>query len=338
MSLLEIRDLSVHLPVPGGMARALDGVDLDMDLGETVGLVGESGSGKTMLALALLGLLPGDPGAIQVGGTIGYKGKNLLEVEPTQLRAVRGGEVAMIFQEPMISLNPVFTVGRQVRESVVLHRGMKGRAAREEVVRLLSEVGIEDADERQHEYPHQFSGGMRQRVMIAMALAGDPKLLVADEPTTALDVVVEGQILSLLKDLQERRGMGLLLISHDLDVVARVCRRTVVLYGGRVVESGLAEEVLSKPVHPYTRGLVGSRLNLHDRRQSLRPIPGDVPEATDWPSGCRFHPRCGQTHAPCRTHEPPLASLGDGGGIDGIMDRGVQRFSRCWLHFGEAAS
>ncbi len=211
-----------------------------------------------------------------------------------------------------------------------LHRPLKGTSAWQETLRLLEEVGIPDAAARAKDYPHQFSGGMRQRVMIAMALAGEPGLLIADEPTTALDVTIEAQILRLLKDVQARLGMGLLLISHDLGVVSRVCERIVVLYGGRVVETGQTEEVLDAPRHPYTRGLLGSRLSLGDRRSSLRPIAGEVPEATDWPQGCRFHPRCPDVFPRCRNDEPSLRALDGVGGAEGASDAG--REVRCWLY------
>jgi len=239
-----------------------------------------------------------------------------------QFRKVRGGEVAMIFQEPMTSLNPLFTVGDQIREAVELHRPLRREESRKETLRLLEEVGISDPDARVKHYPHQLSGGMRQRAMIAMALAGEPSLLVADEPTTALDVTTEAQILKLLKEIQGRLGMGLLLISHDLSVVSRVCDRVVILYGGRVVEAGPTPAVLGAPKHPYTRGLMGSRLSFNDRRESLRPIPGEVPEATDWPMGCRFHPRCSEASDKCRVEEPDLSQSGE-------------CLTRCWLFPGE---
>jgi oligopeptide/dipeptide ABC transporter ATP-binding protein len=325
MSLLEVRGLRTHLPVLDGTARAVDGVDLTIGPGETVGVVGESGSGKTVLALSILGLLPQDQGEILPGSSIRFRGEELVGVKKERLRKIRGAEIAMVFQEPMTSLNPVFAVGSQIREAVELHRGLKGPAAVGETVRLMSEVGIPDPEARMNDYPHQFSGGMRQRVMIAMALAGEPSLLIADEPTTALDVTIESQIIGLLVDLQTRLDMALLFISHDLGVVSRVCQRLVILYGGRVVEAGATNEILDAPKHPYTRGLMNSRLAVHDRRSGLRPIAGEVPEATNWPGGCRFHPRCPEVHAPCGTDEPLLAFPAEDG----------TREVRCWLFHGK---
>ena len=313
MTLLEIRKLRVHLRTPGGMARAVDGVDMIIQEGEAVGVVGESGSGKTLLALSILGLQPQGSGGILDGSTVRLRGEELLTAPPGRMREIRGGEIAMVFQEPATSLNPVFTVGNQIAEAVVLHGEVRGRdAVEEEVFRLLREVGLSDADRLAGAYPHQLSGGMRQRVMIAMALAGNPSLLIADEPTTALDVTVQAQILGLLRRLQEDRGMALLLISHDLRVVAHLCQRVFIMYGGRVVEEGATTEILAHPRHPYTRGLLGSRLSIHDRRQGLRPIIGSVPEATDWPSGCRFNPRCSEAVSRCRDEEPELFHLNSG--------------------------
>jgi peptide/nickel transport system ATP-binding protein len=333
VSLLEIRNLRAHILSPRGVARAVDGVDLSLGDGEAVGLVGESGSGKTLLALSILGLLPGGSGTLLPGSSIQFRGEELVGIPGRRLREIRGGEVAMVFQEPMTSLNPVFTIGNQILEAVELHRRLDGKAARAEMLRLLEEVGIPDPAAGAVSYPHQLSGGMRQRAMIAMSLAGEPSLLVADEPTTALDVTIEAQILQLLKNLQAERGMGLLLISHDLSVVSRVCQRIVVLYGGRVVEAGPTREILEGPKHPYTRGLVGSRLSLDDRRRQLRPIAGEVPEATHWPEGCRFHPRCPEVFDRCRREEPELLPVtsrdGAVAGQDGVGL--VVREARCWL-------
>lgn len=333
MSLLEIRNLRAHILSPRGVARAVDGVDLSLGDGEAVGLVGESGSGKTLLALSILGLLPGGSGTLLPGSSIQFRGEELVGIPGRRLREIRGGEVAMVFQEPMTSLNPVFTIGNQILEAVELHRRLDGKAARAEMLRLLEEVGIPDPAAGAVSYPHQLSGGMRQRAMIAMSLAGEPSLLVADEPTTALDVTIEAQILQLLKNLQAERGMGLLLISHDLSVVSRVCQRIVVLYGGRVVEAGPTREILEGPKHPYTRGLVGSRLSLDDRRRQLRPIAGEVPEATHWPEGCRFHPRCPEVFDRCRWEEPELLPVTSrGGAVAGQDGVGlVVREARCWL-------
>ena len=245
----------------------------------------------------------------------------------------------MIFQEPMTSLNPVFTVGDQILEAVELHRSLDREASRTEVFRLLEEVGIRDSQARAGHYPHQLSGGMRQRAMIAMALAGEPSLLVADEPTTALDVTIQAQILSLLKRVQARLGMGLLLISHELNAVSRVCDRIVILYAGRGVESGSTQEILTTPKHPYTRGLMGSRLSFDDRRSALRAIPGEVPEATEWPQGCRFHPRCAEVLDRCRHEEPKLLSFGGGQGTGEVVGGawGGRRELRCWLQPGEGS-
>jgi oligopeptide/dipeptide ABC transporter ATP-binding protein len=333
MSLLEVRNLRAHLQTPGGLARAVDGVDIDVPEGEAVGLVGESGSGKSVLALSILGLLPGGKGKILEGSSIRLRGDELVGKDGESLRRIRGREIAMVFQEPMTSLNPVFTVGSQIREALTLHRGMGRAPAEEEGVRLLREVGIPEAEARMGAYPHQLSGGMRQRAMIAMALAGEPSLLVADEPTTALDVTIQAQILGLLKRLREDRGMALLLISHDLRVVAQVCSTVFVMYGGRVMESGPAAEVFRHPRHPYTRGLLGSRLSVRDRRARLRPVPGDVPEATAWPKGCRFHPRCPEAVAGCRSDEPPMVSLAldEVGGGFAAPGKPGEPGARCWF-------
>jgi oligopeptide/dipeptide ABC transporter ATP-binding protein len=321
MNLLEIRRLRAHLKTPGGMARAVDGVDMVIQEGEAVGVVGESGSGKTLLALSILGLQPQGSGGILDGSSVKLRDEEILTALPGRMREIRGGEIAMVFQEPMTSLNPVFTVGNQIAEAVELHGEVRGRAAVvEEVVRLLGEVGLSDAARLAGAYPHQLSGGMRQRVMIAMALAGNPSLLIADEPTTALDVTIQAQLLGLLRRLQKDRGMALLLISHDLRVVAHLCQRVFVMYGGRVVEEGPTTEILAHPRHPYTRGLLGSRLSIHDRRDGLRPIIGSVPDATDWPSGCRFNPRCSEAGTRCRVEEPELSELDPG-------NRGVS----CWF-------
>jgi oligopeptide/dipeptide ABC transporter ATP-binding protein len=303
--LLSVRDLVVHFLTGAGIVEAVDGVSYDVRRGETVAVVGESGCGKSVTALALLGLVPSPPGRI-VGGSIRLEGESLLDATPDRMREIRGDDVAMIFQEPMTSLNPVFTVGDQIGEVLELHRDLSAEAARDEVVRLLALVGIAAPEQRVDEYPHQLSGGMRQRVMIAMALACGPKLLVADEPTTALDVTVQAQVLELLSDLQRSLGMAILLITHDLGVVAGAAHRVVVMYAGRVVEQGTVAAVFARPRHPYTAGLFRSRPQ-SDADEPLRPIEGSVPDALHFPHGCRFHPRCPYALAVCREKAPPLA-------------------------------
>jgi peptide/nickel transport system ATP-binding protein len=311
---------------------AVDGVDLTIGSGEAVGLVGESGSGKTVLALSVLGLLPEGSGSILPGSSVRLRGEELVGVDEKRLREVRGGEIAMVFQEPMTSLNPVLTIGEQIREVLEIHRSLSGAEVRAETGRLLAEVGIPDPEERIAAYPHQLSGGMRQRSMIAMAVAGQPALLIADEPTTALDSTLQGQILDLLRNLKQRLGMALLLVSHDLGVVSRLCQRVVVLYGGRVMEVGPTSEVLKHPSHPYTQALLGARPTLQGR-SAMVPISGEVPEATHWPTGCRFHPRCPEAMDRCRSEEPELVALSDSAPRDSSSTReiGEDRMVRCWL-------
>jgi len=292
---LAIENLRTRFDLERGTVRPVDGVSFAIAPGETVGLVGESGAGKSMTALSILGLVP-PPGRLEAGSHIRYTpskggaGLDLVGASTSDLRALRGDRVAMIFQEPMTSLNPVQRVGAQIDEALRLHRGLDGPAARKRSIGLLGEVGVPEPEARYRAYPHELSGGMRQRVMIAMALACEPDLLIADEPTTALDVTIQAQILDLLGSLQERHGMAILLVTHDLAVVAEVCDRVMVMYGGQLVESGMVREVFANPLHPYTRGLMDS-LPTGDGRP-LRPIPGRVPAAGEWPGGCRFAPRC----------------------------------------------
>jgi peptide/nickel transport system ATP-binding protein len=311
---------------------AVDGVDLSIQSGEAVGLVGESGSGKTVLALSVLGLLPEGSGSILPGSSVRLRGEELVGVDERRLREVRGGEIAMVFQEPMTSLNPVLTIGKQIGEVLEIHRSLRDSEMRGETVRLLAEVGIPDPAERVEAFPHQLSGGMRQRAMIAMAVAGEPALLVADEPTTALDSTLQAQILDLLQDLKQRLGMALLLVSHDLVAVSRICQRVVVLYGGRVMEAGPIPEVLGNPAHPYTRALLAARPTLQERG-AMVPIPGEVPEATCWPAGCRFHPRCPETMDRCRSEEPELVTLSASQPRETGLPtaNGGDRVVRCWL-------
>ncbi|HTM43374.1 MAG TPA: ABC transporter ATP-binding protein [Polyangiaceae bacterium] len=307
--LLEIRDLHVQFSTDIGLVRAVEGVSFQIGRGEVLAVVGESGSGKSVTAMSILRLIESQGGQI-TKGSIQFEGKDLLAFDEEALRAIRGNEIAMIFQEPMTSLNPVYTVGDQIGESLTLHRGLAQEAVRAEVVRLLTLVGIADAENRVDEYPHQLSGGMRQRVMIAMALACDPRLLIADEPTTALDVTVQAQILELLQELQAKLGMSILLITHDLGVVASVAQRAVVMYAGRVVECAPVEEIFENPKHPYTVGLLRSVPKLGQLQGRLEPIAGNVPDALSLPPGCRFHPRCPFRMPRCDQETPTLRSFG----------------------------
>ncbi|MFM8414830.1 MAG: ABC transporter ATP-binding protein, partial [Planctomycetota bacterium] len=306
--LLEIRDLVTAFHTPAGRVPAVDGVSLSIERGGAVGLVGESGCGKSVTAMSVLGLVAA-PGRIE-------RGKIMLEVDGRpldlaglpegRLRQVRGGRVGMIFQEPMTSLNPVFTIGSQVAEAVRLHRPVTHAAARARALELFRLVRIADPERRLDEYPHQLSGGMRQRVMIAMALACEPDLLIADEPTTALDVTIQAQILELLADLRRRLGMALLLITHDLGVVAETCDHVAVMYAGRIVEQAPAAELFARPLHPYTIGLLAARPEHRTGTgEPLAAIPGMVPQPRDFPAGCRFHPRCPFAREPSCTSEPP---------------------------------
>ena len=321
MPLLEVTDLRTYFTTDAGVARAVDGVSLQVGAGETLGIVGESGCGKTVTALSVLGLIPSPPGEIVAGSSIRFNNEELLEVKPARLREIRGNAISMIFQEPMTSLNPVLTVGHQIEEVLRLHRGLGRRYARATGVALLAEVGIPEPDERFDAYPHQMSGGMLQRVMIAIALSCEPRLLIADEPTTALDVTIQAQILDLLVSLQRRHGMALLLITHDLGVIAEVCDRVVVMYGGQIVETGTTEEILTRPEHPYTQGLLASLPGIGDRDVRLNPIPGTVPSAVDWPEGCRFRDRCSFAWERCAEFTPDLLPV----------DAGSSRSARCWL-------
>lgn len=303
--LVAIRDLAVSFD---GQA-ALRGVSFDVARGEALGLVGESGCGKSVTWLAALGLLPAKT---QIAGSVRLAGEEMLGAPPATLDRVRGGRVAMIFQDPASSLNPVHRVGRQIAEALALHRGLSGAAARAEAKRLLDTVGIPDAARRLDAYPHEFSGGQNQRVMIAMALAGQPDLLVADEPTTALDVTIQAQILELLQGLRREMGMALVLISHDLGVVAETCDRVAVMYAGRIVEEAPVERLFDAPAHPYTRGLLGALPEIDGPRRRLSAILGGVPEPWAMPPGCAFAPRCGWRIAPCDDGTPPDLALASG--------------------------
>jgi peptide/nickel transport system ATP-binding protein len=310
MHLLEVDDLSVVLQTQRGPARAVRNVSFTLERGDTLGLVGESGCGKSITVMALMGLLPDNA---KVTGSIRFDGEELVGKSDAALCAIRGNRIGMIFQEPMTALNPVHTVGRQVAEPLRLHRGMGAGEAREEAIRLLDRVGIPDAARRIDAYPHQFSGGQRQRVTIAMALACGPALLIADEPTTALDVTIQRQILDLIRDLVAERGMALMLISHDLGVIAQNVRRTMVMYGGSVVESGSTASVFADRMHPYTLGLFSARPGLRSAKgQRLTTIPGTVPELVDLPAGCPFAGRCAFTIPDCHVTVPPPCEVGPG--------------------------
>ncbi len=318
--LLRVRDLKTYFVTEQGRgtARAVDGVSFDLYPGETLGIVGESGCGKTVTSLSILRLIPEPPGHIRPGSLIEFEGRNLLALAPPELRAIRGNQIAMVFQEPMTSLNPVFTVGDQIAEAAIIHQHLSRKTARARAIEMLTLVGLPDPAERVDDYPHQLSGGMRQRVMIAMALVCHPKVLIADEPTTALDVTIQAQILELLERLQAELGMSVLLITHDLGVVAGQADRVVVMYAGQVVETAPTTELFDHPIHPYTEGLMAAVPRIDAPKSRLQAIPGQVPAATAWPSGCRFHPRCPHAWAKCTIEEPPL--LGDG-----------DHTARCWL-------
>jgi oligopeptide/dipeptide ABC transporter ATP-binding protein len=302
--LLEIRDLRLDFVSAEQTLRALDGISFHIADGETVCLVGESGSGKTITALSIARLLPSPP-ARYVSGQILLQGQDVLGLTPSELRRLRGGVVSYIFQDPSASLNPVLRVGRQIREALALHRPPEA-ATDAEVIRLLRLVGIPAPETRRHDYPHQLSGGMQQRVMIAMALASEPKLLIADEPTTALDVTIQAQILELLRELKERLGMSILLITHNLGLVNELGDRVLVMYAGQIVEEAPAETLLRSPCHPYTQALLRSVPQLGGDRERLEAIPGNVPQLGAWPSGCRFHPRCPIAASRCAEHSPTL--------------------------------
>jgi len=305
-ALLEIRDLQVELATARGTLRAVDGVSLEVPRGQTLGIVGESGCGKSLTALSVLRLLRAPPARVAKGQVL-FEGRDLLTLPEAELRRIRGDRIAMVFQEPMSSLNPVYTVGAQIAEAVRAHRPLDRAAARARAVEMLRQVGIPAPLERADAYPHQLSGGMRQRVMIAMALACDPELLIADEPTTALDVTVQAQILELLRGLQRSRRMSMALITHDLGVVAETCDEVVVMYAGRVVERAPVRDLFRHPAHPYTAGLLRSIPRLEQgRAQRLWAIPGSVPALGAWPSGCRFRDRCDRATEICAQVDPPL--------------------------------
>lgn len=316
--LLDISNLKTYFFMDKVVVPAVDGVSFHIEAGETVGMVGESGCGKSITSLSIMRLVPSPHGRI-VSGEIWFEGENLLRKRESEMRKIRGHKISMIFQEPMTSLNPVYTVGYQIREAIRLHEGLRPRDATEKAVAMLRMVGIPCPEARYADYPHQMSGGMRQRVMIAMALSCRPKLLIADEPTTALDVTIQAQILELMKELKRSMGMAILIITHDLGVIAEMAERVLVMYAGQIVEEGDVGTIFKEPLHPYTRGLLASMPRIDATRRRLHVIEGNVPEPGKFPQGCRFHPRCGSAKAMCRTSEPPVK-----------MVAGCHRV-KCWM-------
>jgi oligopeptide/dipeptide ABC transporter ATP-binding protein len=313
--LLSVRDLEIEFSTEQGVVRAVDRVSFDVFPNETVGLVGESGCGKTVTGLAILGLVPSPPGRI-AGGSIEFQGRELVGLAEHELREVRGRDIAMIFQEPMTALNPVFTVGSQIIDVLRRYKGLTRRQARAAAIELLARVGIPAPEQRVDEYPHQLSGGMRQRVVIAMALSCDPKLIVADEPTTALDVTTQAQVLEQMVRLQEEFRMAMVLVTHDLGVIAEACDRAMVMYCGRIVEQAPIGELFARPRHPYTAGLLASiPARIADERRELPVIPGIVPDLLHLPPGCRFADRCARRQARCDAEMPELAPSGAGGHV-----------------------
>ena len=312
--LLDIRGLRTHFATDDGMVQAVDGVDLYVNRGETLGVVGESGCGKTVTAMSVLKLIPMPPGRI-VDGQILWQGRDLVPLKPDEMRHIRSKEIAIVFQEPMTSLNPVYTIGDQIAEVIRLHEGLGRRAAMDRTIEMLRLVQIPNAERRIKDYPHQFSGGMRQRVMIAMALSCNPQLLIADEPTTALDVTIQAQILELLAELKSRLGMAIMLITHAMGVVAETAQRVVVMYAGKVVEEAPVGELFARPRHPYTQGLIRSipRLDLAAvKKTRLEAIPGTVPSLLHPPAGCRFAARCRLAISECLEASPPLREVAPG--------------------------
>jgi len=325
--LLKLEDLKVFFHTDVGVAKAVDGVSYSIDSGRTLGVVGESGCGKTVSALSILRLTP-KPGRI-AGGKIIFEGDNLLDLSENEMRKIRGNRIAMIFQEPMTSLNPVFTIGNQISEGVRLHRGADRKEAWERSIEMLKKVGIPSPEKRISDYPHQLSGGMRQRAMIAMALSCDPTLLIADEPTTALDVTIQSQILDLMKEMREQYSASIILITHDLAVVAQACDDVVVMYAGKVVESAPVKTLFSDPSHPYTRGLLESIPSRHGKgegKKRLKEIKGVVPALTSLPAGCPFNPRCPDVMDVCRIDKPELK----------VVKSGAR--AACWLYGSGVAS
>lgn len=315
--ILEVLDLRTTFHTSDGIIVAVDGISFHVNKGETLGIVGESGSGKSTTAMSIMRLIPIPPGKIEQGEVF-FEGENLLAVGEERIREIRGNDIAMIFQEPLTSLNPVYTVGDQIAEAIVLHQGLSRKKAMQRAVEMLRLVGIPAPERRVHEYPFRLSGGMRQRVMIAMALSCNPKLLIADEPTTALDVTIQAQILDLMKKLKEELGMAIMMITHDLGVIAEMAERVIVMYAGKVMEEAPVIPLFRNPAHPYTRGLIDSIPRLDVDKERLHVIEGVVPNPMFMPKGCRFNPRCRYAKDRCRKEEPPLLEIAPG------------RKTRCW--------
>lgn len=320
--MLRIKGLQTQFMTASGLVPAVDDVSLNIAKGEVVAIVGESGSGKSVTSLSIMGLIPSPPGKI-IAGEIFFQGEDLLKKNENELRKIRGNRISMIFQEPMTSLNPAYRIGQQIMETLVLHLGMNQEQALVRAIELLDLVGIPSPEKRVHDYPHQMSGGMRQRVMIAMALSCEPELLIADEPTTALDVTIQAQILDLLRKSKQELGNSILLITHDLGVVAEMADRVAVMYAGKIVEKAGVNDLFAKPLHPYTEGLLKSIPKLHDEEEKLYAIEGTVPNPLHFPLGCRFAPRCPYVTERCRAEEPTLLEMGDNHRVS------------CWLRGGQ---
>jgi peptide/nickel transport system ATP-binding protein/oligopeptide transport system ATP-binding protein len=303
--LLEIRSLSTHFFTEEGVVRAVENVSFEINPGEILSLVGESGCGKSVTGLSILRLIPSPPGRI-VSGEILFDGINLVQLKEKEMEKIRGNDISMIFQEPMTSLNPVFTIGDQIMEAIIFHQRLGKAEARERAIEMLDRVRIQAPEMKVDAYPHQLSGGMRQRAMIAMALSCQPKLLIADEPTTALDVTIQSQVLNLLREIQREMGMSVMLITHDLGVVAEIADRVAIMYAGRIMEYGPIDAIFSQVRHPYTKGLLDSIPQLREKKQRLDAIPGQVPDPMNLPVGCKFHPRCYLMIEECKKAEPPL--------------------------------
>ena len=320
-TVLQVKNLKTYFYTEEGMVPAVDGLDFELGKGETLAIVGESGCGKSVTSLSVLRIVPTPPGKI-LDGEILYKGEDLLKKSEREMRAIRGTEISMIFQEPLTSLNPVFTIGKQITDILRMHQGMNKKQAYEKAVEMLAKVRIPSPEKVVNDYPHQLSGGMRQRVMIAMALACNPGILIADEPTTALDVTIQAQIMHLLCDLKKDRDTSIILITHDLGVVAQIAENVMVMYAGQAVEYADVKSIFKEPLHPYTKGLLKSLPVLGEEKDELYSIKGNIPSPKDYPQGCRFSPRCDQACEKCRKEPPPLTVLPDG------------RKVRCWNYVG----